>query len=99
MRRLIDGKPYDVGPAAISDVLTALEQNQDIGLNLTLGAPNWILARGTRNGVGSVYCLNNGASTAETAEGILKGPNNDVLRYDPMTNMLDPGPLRCIPGF
>jgi hypothetical protein len=99
MRRLIEGQPYDVGPSAISDVLTALQNNQDIGLNLTLGPPNWIAARGTRTGVGSVYCLSDGVSPLETQTGISNGPNNDVLRYDPTTNTLQDKPLLCIPDF
>jgi hypothetical protein len=100
MRRLIDGNSYDVGPTDVSPILNALNQNQDIGLNLTLGPPNWILARGTRTGVGSVYCLNNGLSTAESAKGVLQGPSNDVLRYDPTTNTLEEDkPLLCIPEF
>jgi hypothetical protein len=99
MRRLTEGEPYDVGPVAIPNVLTALQNNQDIGLSLTLGPPNWNLAHGTRTGIGSVYCLSDGVSPAETQAGIVKGPNNDVLRYDSTTNTLEDKPLLCIPDF
>ena len=97
MRRLLSGTNYDVGPTDISRVLTALDNGDDIGLNLTLGAPDWNVARGTRNGVGSVYCLNNGAFSYET--GFPLGPNRDALRYDPETNTLEDKPLPCIPNF
>lgn len=97
MRRLIEGVPYDVGPSSISSVLTALDNAQDVALNLTLGEADWNVQRGTRTGRGSVYCLNNGGFDYETDFPL--GPNRDVLRYDPETNTLDDGPLTCIPNF
>jgi hypothetical protein len=97
MRRLVGGSGYDVGPSAISKVLTALDNGDDIGLKLTLGAPDWNVARGTRNGVGSVYCLNNGAFSFEATFPL--GPHLDALRYDPETNQLEDTPLPCIPNF
>jgi hypothetical protein len=97
MRRLIGGSGYDIGPADISRVLTALDNGDDVGLNLTLGVPNWNEARGTRNGVGSVYCLNNGAFSLEASFPV--GPHPDALRYDPETNELEDTPFPCIPKF
>lgn len=97
MRRLLNGSRYDVGPAPISSVLTALDNGDDIGLWLTLGEPSWNAARGTRNGLGSVYCLNNGAFAYEAM--FPKGPNNDALRFDPQSGTLASKPLSCIPNF
>jgi hypothetical protein len=97
MRRLVEGAAYDVGPASISKVLTALDNGEDIGLRLTLGEPSWNLARGTRQGVGSVYCLNNGAFDYETDFPL--GPDRDALRFDPATSTLETKPLPCIPNF
>ena len=78
-------------------MLTALDNGDDVGLKLTLGAPNWNVARGTRNGIGSVYCLNNGAFSLEASFPL--GPQLDALRYDPETNQLEDTPLPCIPNF
>jgi hypothetical protein len=97
MRRLIGGTPYDVGPASISKVLTALDNGDDIALNLTMGPPNWNAARGTRAGTGSVYCLNNNNSAGEGEQPL--GPNRDALRYDPQTEELENKALICIPNF
>lgn len=97
MRRLLSGTSYDVGPSPISSVLTALDNGEDLALELTLGAPNWDAAHGTRRGVGSVYCLNNGAFTYEAM--YPKGPNYDALRYDPTTQTLENKQLSCIPNF
>lgn len=97
MRRLLSGTSYDVGPTAISSVLTALDNQDDIGLELTLGDPDWNAARGTRNGIGSVYCLNNDAFAYEGM--FPKGPNYDALRFNPTTNALEDKPLPCIPNF
>ena len=97
MRRLVSGTGYDVGPTDISPVLTALDNGDDVALNLTLGTPNWNVARGTRNGVGSVYCLNNGAFSLEASFPL--GPQSDALRYDPEANQLEDAPLPCIPDF
>ncbi len=97
MRRLLVGNRYDVGPLPISSVLTALDNGEDIGLQLTLGDPSWNAAHGTRSGLGSVYCLNNGAFAYETT--FDKGPNLDALRYDPETKTLEAKPLPCIPNF
>jgi hypothetical protein len=90
MQRLLGGVSYDVGPAQISTILTALDNGEDIGLNLTLGPPKWNTANGTRKGVGSVYCLNTNVPT---------GPLADALRFDPETNTLEDKPLPCIPNF
>jgi hypothetical protein len=97
MRRLVGGTSFDVGPGDISPVLGALDNGDDIGLQLTLGAPNWSVARGTRNGIGSVYCLNNGAFSYEATFPL--GPQLDALRYDPETHQLADTPLPCIPNF
>jgi hypothetical protein len=94
MRRLVEGTTYDVGPADISDVLTALDNGGDIGLNLTLGPADWNIARGTRNGMGSVYCFGNFNSGMEP-----QGPVADALRYDPETGELENKALICIPDF
>jgi hypothetical protein len=96
MRHLLAGEAYDVGPTDISRVISSLQSGDDVGLRLTLGEPDWNTARGTRKGVGSVYCLNNGAYPAETE--FPQGPNNDVLRYDPEMNTVE-GTLPCILGF
>jgi hypothetical protein len=97
MRRLVSGTAYDIGPTDIPKVLTALDNGDDVGLQLTLGVPNWNVARGTRNGVGSVYCLNNGAFSYEATFPL--GPQLDALRYDPETNQLEDTPLPCISKF
>lgn len=97
MQRLVSGTSFNVGPMAISNILTALDIGEDIGLRLTLGEPNWNVGRGTRNGVGSVYCLNNGITSAESK--LPLGPIRDVLRYDPSSNSLEDTPLPCITGF
>ncbi len=94
MRQLVQGTTYDVGPSSISKVLTALDNGEEIGLNLTLGPADWNIARGTRNGLGSVYCLGNGNSPNEP-----QGPDRDVLRYDPQTGQLENKALICIPDF
>jgi hypothetical protein len=97
MRHLLAGERYDVGPADILKVINTLQGGGDVGLRLTIGEPDWNTARGTRRGTGSVYCLNNGAGSPETD--LPRGPNNDVLRYDPEENVLESKPLPCIPGF
>jgi hypothetical protein len=97
MRRLVEGTSYDVGPSSISKVLTALDNGEDIGLNLTVGPADWNIARGTRNGVGSVYCLNNRNSESEGTQPL--GPNRDALRYDPETGELENKALVCILDF
>jgi hypothetical protein len=97
MQRLVKGASYDVGPMAISSILTALDNGEDIGLRLTLGEPDWNLARGTRNGVGSVYCLNDAGTTFEATFPL--GPDRDVLRYDPTSGLLEDKPLPCIVNF
>ena len=97
MQKLLGGEPYDVGPGQISKVLTALDNGEEIGLNLTLGPPNWNTANGTRRGVGSVYCLNNGVSAYNALSP--KGPITDALRYDPETDMLEAKSLPCIENF
>lgn len=97
MRRLIGGTPYDIGPSSISKVLTALDNGDDIALNLTMGPAKWNAARGTRAGIGSVYCLNNNNSADEGEQPL--GPNRDVLRYDPETGQLENKALVCIPDF
>ncbi|HEX2871823.1 MAG TPA: hypothetical protein VHP33_11215, partial [Polyangiaceae bacterium] len=65
MQRLVSGTAYNVGPATISSILTAIDNGEDIGLRLTLGEPDWNVARGTRNGLGSVYCMNDAGSAFE----------------------------------
>lgn len=97
MQRLVSGASYNVGPAAISSILTALDNGEDVGLRLTLGEPSWNVARGTRNGVGSVYCVNDGGSTFEMTFPL--GPDRDVLRYDATSNVLEDKPLPCISNF
>ena len=97
MQRLVKGTSFNVGPMTISNILTALDNGEDIGLRLTLGEPNWNVARGTRNGLGSVYCLNNATTTFESSFPL--GPDRDVLRYDPVSNLLEDKPLPCITGF
>lgn len=97
MQKLLDGTPYDIGPTAMSSVLTALDNGEDIGLELTLGPPDWNVANGTRKGVGSVYCLNNAQPGYEST--FPKGPNADALRYDPETDTLEDKPLPCITNF
>lgn len=97
MQRLVKGASYNIGPKAISSILTALDNGEDIGLRLTLGDPDWNLARGTRNGLGSVYCLNDAATAFEMTFPL--GPDRDVLRYDPTSNMLEDKALPCIVNF
>jgi len=97
MQRLVKGASYNIGPMAISSVLTALDNGEDIGLRLTLGEPNWNVARGTRNGTGSVYCLNDAGTPFEMTFPL--GPDRDVLRYDPATMLLEDKPLPCISNF
>lgn len=97
MQRLVKGTSYNVGPPAISSILTALDNGDDIGLRLTLGEANWNVARGTRNGLGSVYCINDAGTTFEQT--FPPGPDRDVLRYDPTTNLLEDKPLPCISNF
>jgi hypothetical protein len=97
MQHLLGGTPYDVGPGPIGTVTNALYNGDEVGLNLTLGPPNWNAANGTRRGVGSVYCLNNAQPGYEST--FPKGPNADALRYDPMTDTLEDKVLPCITGF
>ena len=97
MQRLVQGTSYDVGPKAISSILTALDNSEDIGLRLTLGEPSWNVGRGTRNGLGSVYCLNDAGTAFEATFPL--GPDRDVLRYDPTSNTLEDKPLPCISNF
>jgi len=97
MQRLVKGTSYNVGPAAISGILTALDNGDDVGLRLTLGEPNWNVARGTRNGLGSVYCINDAGTAFEAT--FPPGPDRDVLRYDPSTQLLEAKPLPCINTF
>ncbi len=97
MRRLLSGPTYDIGPAAISSILNALGNGEDIALRLTVGEAEWNTARGTRNSVGSIYCLNNGGSTFETM--FTRGPNYDALRYDSSTQTLSDEALPCIRDF
>jgi hypothetical protein len=97
MQRLVSGTSYNIGPAAISGILTALDNGDDVGLRLTLGEPNWNVARGTRNGVGSVYCINDAGTAFEQTFPL--GPDRDVLRYEPVTMQLEDKPLPCISNF
>jgi hypothetical protein len=97
MQRLVGGASYNIGPMAISSILTALDNGEDIGLRLTLGDPNWNVARGTRNGLGSVYCLNDAGTAFEATFPL--GPDRDVLRYDPISKLLEDKPLPCITNF
>lgn len=97
MQRLVSGTAYNVGPSTISSILTAIDNGDDIGLRLTLGEPDWNVARGTRNGLGSVYCMNDAGSAFEMTFPL--GPNRDVLRYDPTSNTLEDKPLPCISNF
>jgi len=97
MQRLLSGAAFDVGPKAIPSVLTSLDNGQDVGLRLTLGEPNWNVARGTRNGTGSVYCLNDAGTPFEMEFPL--GPDRDVLRYDATQNLLEDKPLPCISSF
>lgn len=97
MQRLVEGAPYNIGPMTISSILTALDNGEDIGLRLTLGEPDWNVAHGTRNGIGSVYCLNDAGSSFEMSFPL--GPDRDVLRYDPTTRSLEDKPLPCISNF
>ena len=98
MFRLLSGPAYDIGPTTIGDVLNGLDNEDGISLNLTLGPAAWNAARGTRNGLGSVYCFNDGLTTAEAAS-LPQGPRTDVLRFDPVTQMLESKPLLCIDNF
>ncbi|RYZ04649.1 MAG: hypothetical protein EOO73_22745 [Myxococcales bacterium] len=97
MQKLLGGTPYDVGPSQVSKVLSALDNGEDLGINLTLGPPDWNTANGTRKGVGSVYCLNDAQAGYESM--FPKGPNSDALRYDPETDTLEDKPLPCITSF
>lgn len=97
MQNLLGGTSYDVGPTAISSLLTALDNGDEVGLNLTLGPPDWNVSNGTRKGAGSVYCLNNAQPGYEST--FPKGPNADALRYDLETDSLEDKPLPCITNF
>jgi hypothetical protein len=97
MLRLVDGAPYDIGPASISDVLSALDSGTALGLTLTEGPAAWNVAQGTRAGSGSVYCFNDGTSPMENPEP--RGPTLDALRYDSATSQLASTALLCIPNF
>jgi hypothetical protein len=99
MRRLLSGPAFDIGPGAISDVLNALDNEDEISLNLTLGEAGWNAARGTRNGLGSVYCFNDGGTGLEADSKLPQGPVTDVLRFDPVSQTLDDDPLLCIKDF
>jgi hypothetical protein len=98
MLNLLEGESLDVGPTHMSNVIATLENGGTVGLRLTVGEPNWNKARGTRQGRGSVYCLNNGTNIPDESD-LPMGPNLDVLRYNPETNALEEKPLPCIFGF
>jgi hypothetical protein len=55
-----DGTPYDVGPTAISGVLTALTTLGTTGIGLvdTIGPPQFNNTTGARITPGDVYCIN-----------------------------------------
>jgi hypothetical protein len=55
-----DGRPYDVGPTAISDVLSALATLGTTGIGLvdTIGPPQFNNTTGARITPGDVYCVN-----------------------------------------
>jgi hypothetical protein len=97
MRRLVSGTSFNVGPKAISNILTALDNGDDVGLRLTVGDTDWNVARGTRKGLGSVYCLNDAGTPFEMSFPL--GPDRDVLRYDPASHLLEDKPLPCISDF
>lgn len=99
MTRLLSGTRYDIGPSSISEVLNALDNEDSIALKLTLGAADWNAARGTRNGLGSIYCFNDGGAGLEADSKLPQGPVPDVLRFDPSTQTLDDEPLLCIKDF
>ncbi|HEY3669003.1 MAG TPA: hypothetical protein VGL19_23560 [Polyangiaceae bacterium] len=91
MRRLIDGKAIDVGPANIAASFQALSKaDASIELDGTLGPPNFDLASGVRHDQGSVLCfkLDSGALSLET----------DVLRYDTQLGQFQ-GTFPCFDGF
>jgi hypothetical protein len=62
-----------------------------------VGDPDWNVARGTRKGLGSVYCLNDAGTPFEMSFPL--GPDRDVLRYDPASHLLEDKPLPCISDF
>jgi hypothetical protein len=92
MNRLLRGMPVTVGPEALAQTVALLGANgsSTIQLNGTLGPPDFTVD-GTRESVGSVYCVDG------------SGFHADVLRYVP--NDADPtaatlaGDFTCIPDF
>jgi hypothetical protein len=97
MLRLVSGTNFEVGPAQIPTILTALDTGDNIGLNMVVGPADWVDAVGTRKTFGNVYCLSDGKSPEEMTAG--SGPYFDALLFDRTTATLDSGPIPCFVGF
>jgi hypothetical protein len=86
--RLLQGEPFDIGPAGISEAFELLsDDSASMALHGTLGAPNFDLAKGVRHDQGAVFCL--------ARDGTSLRPRWDVLRYDPQV----PGLVGAFPCF
>jgi hypothetical protein len=94
MLRLISGPtPYNVGPIAMQDVISALSvATATIRLNGTLGPANFARQTGARVDVGSVFCFDENTAVRP-----------QVLRYDPTPDDRSPGRFTgtfpCFTGF
>jgi len=94
---VVQGTPFDIGPSTIPAVLNAFDQGSMVALTLTEGPANWDIAHGTRTGIGSVYCFNDGQDPGESSAS--RGPTLDAIRYDSSTHTLASNALLCIPNF
>ncbi len=94
---VVQGTALDIGPSTIPTVLSAFDQSSMVALTLTEGPADWDITHGTRSGVGSVYCFNDGQDPGESSSP--RGPTLDAIRYDASSGMLASNALICIPNF
>jgi hypothetical protein len=91
LQRLVSGKPFSVGPKAITSVFDELSRpDQGVELASTLGPPNLDPETGVRSVEGSVFCFDNKNGVQLQV---------DALRYDPETKQLIGDDFPCFSGF
>jgi hypothetical protein len=95
MNRLMSGAgPYDVGPVDMPTAMGTLAAGSaTIQLNGTLGPPDWNRINGTRESVGSVWCIDSTRTFRSDVLRYVTGPGNDP------TQATLSGTFPCIDGF
>jgi len=95
----VNGMQYDIGPASIGAVLTALTSLETTAIALvdTIGPPNFNNTTGARITPGDVYCINrNTQASADGGLNIMPFFDYDVLRPDGIS---DAGPDAVPPAL